>query len=137
MSIELLFVEPQDWTHAGLPVVKVDGSDYAVAEDDDAANLAAVDSVRDSFWAFRSEFIGSFLGISDAAIKAIAEMQGKLCEESQEIIELLIGDRHYEFIEKAIATDGRGHFLSPYDGEEQDGEDVSPALEGKLVYRLS
>jgi len=136
MSIELLFVEPQSWKHAGLPVVKVDGATYAVAEDDDAADFAAVDAVRDSFWAFRAEFIGSFLGISDVAIKAISKMQGELCEDAQEIIELLLGDRRYEFVDAAIAADGRGHFLAPYDGEERDGEDVSPPLEGKLLYRL-
>ena len=140
-DIGLLFVEPTGHEHHGLTVVKIhggefDGAEYAVASTEDEASKAALSAAEDSLWAFNSEFIGSFLGLSDTQTKAIAEMQGRLCEDAQEIVRLLLGARCAEFVESAVDTDGRGHFLSPYDGEETDGEDVSPALGGKTVFRL-
>ena len=35
-----------------------------------------------------------------------------------------------EFIEDAISSDGRGHFLSPYDGEENEEGDY-------FIYRIN
>ena len=136
-GIELLFVEPMDWEHHGLRCVKVDGEEYAVADDDAAADKAASAAARQSLWAFNSSYIGSFLDLNDNQTKAIGVMQEKLCEDADEIIALLLGTRLGDFLYDAVATDGRGHFLNSYDGEEVDGADVSPALEGKLLYRLS
>jgi hypothetical protein len=137
MSLELLFVEPLDWDHAGLRVVKVGNEEYAVADNADQADKAALECARESLWAFQSTYIGSFLDLSETAIKAIAEMQSKLYEGAQEIIEAMLVGRVDEFLAEAVSVDGRGHFLSHYDGAEQDGEDVSPALKGKLVYRMN
>lgn len=135
-EIESLFVEETNRTHYGLRVVVIDGEDFAVADTEEEAETAARQAAGESLWAFNSYFIGRFLKLSDQQEKAIQEMQGKLCEGAQEIIELLLGDRRREFLQEAIDTDGRGHFLNQYDGEEYDGEDLSPALAGKLAYRL-
>jgi hypothetical protein len=49
-------------------------------------------------------------------------MQGKLCESARPIVEALIEDMDH-FVSDAICADGRGHFLSQYDGEEnEEGE---------------
>ena len=139
-EIELLFFEKQSYSHYGLPVVLIPGEgEYAVAENEAAAQAAANESARDSLWAFNSSFIARFLELNTDQAKAIEEMQRKLCEDAQPIIELLIGDRRHEFLTEAVDADGRGHFLSPYDSEEVDGEDVSPcpSLAGKLLYRIN
>jgi hypothetical protein len=137
MSIELLFIEPLDYTFHGLRVIRIDGEEYAVADTDEQAERAALSAARESLWAFNAVYIGGFLGLNMNQRKAVEKMQGELCEDAQEIIELLLGDRIDELLEDAVDTDGRGHFLSPYDSEETDGEGVSPALEGKLVYRIN
>lgn len=136
-EIELLFAEPMSYEHYGLRVVKVDGEEYAVADTDAQAETAAIEAARSSLWAFNASFIGSFLGLSDDQAKAIGVMQEKLYEDADTIIELLLGTRLGDFLSDAVATDGRGHFLNNYDGEEVDGEDVSPAFEGKYLYRIS
>ena len=46
-------------------------------------------------------------------------MQGKLCESANELVLALIDDMD-KFVSDAISSDGRGHFLSYYDGEEQE-----------------
>jgi hypothetical protein len=49
-------------------------------------------------------------------------MQGELCESANPIIEALIEDMDH-FVSDAISSDGRGHFISRYDGEEnEEGE---------------
>ena len=134
--IEMIFVEKTDREHWGLPVVIVDDTEYAVADNDEQAQKAAIEAARDSLWAFQSSYIASELGLLVRHAEAIAKMQEKLCEDAQPIIELLLGDKADAFLAGAVDTDGRGHFLSPYDSGERDGEDVTPALEGKLLYRL-
>lgn len=141
-EIEMLFVEALNETHYGLPVVKIHGGKWdevevAVADDEAAADKAAREAAQGSLWAFSSSWIGQFLELNDSQTKAIEKMQGELCEDAQEIVALLIGDRLDEFLNNAIEVDGRGHFLSTYDGEEDEGENVSPALAGKLVYRIN
>jgi hypothetical protein len=136
-EIELLFVEPLNWDHWGLPVVRVDGAEYAVADDEEQAQKAALECAREDLWAFNSEWICCQLGLESKHAQAIKKMQEKLCEDAQPIMLLLLGDKVDNILTEALNTDGRGHTLSPYDGEEQDGEHVSPALEGKLVYRIN
>jgi hypothetical protein len=140
-ELELLFIEPCGWDHWGLPVVRIcggdsDGEEYAVADTDDEAQTAAVECARESLWAFNTEYLGGELGWESNQITSIKKMQSELCEDAQPIILQLLGDKAEEILTNAVDMDGRGHFLSGYDGEERDGEDISPALEGKLCYRM-
>lgn len=101
------------------------GSEYLVLTEDEADELAA-ERIKESLWAFNAEFISSHTkhGLDDDQIKALKEMQGKLCESANSIVEALIEDLDH-FIEDAIRCDGRGHFISSYDGEEYEvGEKV-------------
>lgn len=97
-----------------------EGSEYLVLTEDEADELAAK-HICESLWAFNAEFIGSHTkhGLDDEQIEALKEMQGKLCESANFIVEALIEDLDH-FIEDAIRCDGRGHFISSYDGEEHE-----------------
>ena len=103
------------WTHGR--------SEWLVLSDDDADERAA-EAIRDSLWAFRSEFIAGHTRprLNGAGIKALAEMKANMRESAQPLIEALIHDMD-DFIRDAISADGRGHFLASYDFEEceQDG----------------
>jgi hypothetical protein len=96
---------------------------WLVLSDDDADERAA-EAIRDSLWAFRSEFIAGHTRprLNGAGIKALAEMKANMRESAQPLIEALIHDMD-DFIRDAISADGRGHFLASYDFEEceQDG----------------
>ena len=106
-----------------------EGQEYKVLTDEEADQEAETE-IKELLWAFNPQFIlkhtefykESTSREDEAFIKAIKLMQEKLCESANGIIKALIKDLG-EFIEDAIDADGRGHFLSWYDGEEieQDG----------------
>lgn len=81
------------------------------------------EEIRESLWAFNIEFILSHAhdGIEDntRTREAFKKMQQTLCESSNPIIACIIKDLN-AFIEDAVETDGYGHFLSRYDGEETE-----------------
>jgi hypothetical protein len=106
-------------------VYEAEGDEYLVLTEDEANELAA-ERIKESLWAFNAEFISSHTkhGLDDDQIEALKQMQGKLCENANSIVEALIEDLDH-FIEDAIRSDGRGHFISSYDGEEYEvGEKI-------------
>ena len=104
----------------------VDGMEYLVLTDGEADEQAMID-IEDSLWAFSSEFILKACGLySDHnVINSLRKMQEDSCEGCNDFIRALVGGTCgiEEFTEQAILADGRGQFLSTYDGEEweQDG----------------
>lgn len=109
---------------------EVFGNEYLVLTDDEADELCK-EQIEDSLWAFNAEFIAGYTlkSLSDSAIKAIKKCQESLCEDANDLIDCLI-HRKSQFIKDAISSDGRGHFLSSYDGEENE--------EGKFfIYRIN
>ena len=118
------------------------GDEY-IATDDDRAYATAFREISRSLWAFNTDFILDHLKdeikFGDYSVdlgelkKALKALQEKLCEGANAIIHALIDDLN-EFVEDAIAADGRGHFISPYDGEEHE---VTVDGETYYIYRLS
>ena len=102
-----------------LPVIVCDNSEeYAIAFDDDIADAACGGSIEDSVWAFNSAFLSDMTGLDIEVFDALT--RSGLCEGANKAILSIINDTCGidEFCEAAIDADGRGHFLSPYDGEE-------------------
>ena len=88
---------------------------------DEEAEEEAKKEIKFTLWAFNSDFIieHSKIEYSDRVCEILRNMQSELCEGCQEFIEALIEDFD-EFCEDAIQADGRGHFLSYYDGAENE-----------------
>lgn len=99
---------------------------FYVAVDDEDADKLARKNIEDTLWAFNSDFIAEHSsGIREAGergIKALRKMQEDLCESANSIVKALIDDMD-DFVEDAISADGRGHFISSYDGEEYEQGD--------------
>lgn len=98
--------------------------DYLVCTDEEA-DEAAKENILDSLWAFNASFIMSHMKYkangreySDLK-KAIEKMQGELCESANCLIKSMIDDLDH-FVSDAISADGRGHFLTTYDNEENE-----------------
>lgn len=124
------------WDHYGLPTYEVDGKTYAYAESDEVADEATKAYISETVWAFRSGFLLDYLpkGMSE---RAISILQEEMCESANDILKAMVecAGKWDEFVQDAISADGRGHFLSSYDGEEQDSDDVGlPA--GGYAYRI-
>jgi hypothetical protein len=88
--------------------------DYSVLTDDEA-NKAVKGYIEDSLCFFRPNFISSHSNTEEEVIEKLQE----LYENSNKAIKSLIKDFDY-FVDDAILADGRGHFLSSYDGEEHE-----------------
>jgi hypothetical protein len=106
------------------------GSEFLVC-DDENADEKVKDYIRESLWAFNTEFILSHSNIenvSDKLEKSLKKVQGDCNEDCNELMLALIKDFDY-FVEDAIDADGRGHFLNTYDNEENEFE-----YKGKTYY---
>lgn len=126
ISIEDLEI-PED---IELPFVVLDtGASYAVLTEEQA-NARAREEILNSLWAFNAHFIiehcKNYNDMGDyefnSAIESLRHAQENCCENANGLVFALIDDID-EFVEDAIYADGRGNFISGYDGieDEQDG----------------
>ena len=61
--------------------------------------------------------------------KGLRQIQENICEGGNGLVKALISDID-EFVDDAINADGRGHFMSSYDGAEYEQDDL-------YIYRMS
>ncbi len=106
------------------------GNEYKILTDEEA-DKAAEESIEESLWAFNAEFILEHSKIEvvgreyDEIVKAFHKMQETLCESANALVKALvtdINDSIDDFVQAAVEADGRGHFISSYDGEEYESE---------------
>lgn len=106
------------------------GNEYKVLTDEEADETAK-DEILNSLWAFRAEFVlhhtvfyeDSTQTEDQAFIEALQDLQGKIAESATPIVKALIKNLD-EFVSDAIDVDGRGHFISWYDGREHEQNDL-------------
>lgn len=114
--------EPDDLSkeshnHYGLDVYSQGSREYAIGTDSES-DAAAQKNIEDSAWAFNASFLASFCDLPEKVFKAMQDE----CESSNEAVVSLIercGGME-EFSQQAISAGGRGHFMSSYDGEENE-----------------
>lgn len=120
---EFLDCEPEDLSrerhdHYGLALFSMGSKEYAIGTDDEA-DEAAAKHIEGSAWAFNAYFLASF---TDLPEEVFAAMQDK-CEGANDafvkLIERTSGGMK-AFVAEAISEDGRGHFMSSWDGEENE-----------------
>lgn len=83
--------------------------------------------ILDTLWAFNTSFLTNYISCGNKyedkdLEKSLVTLQ-ELCETSNVVIKLLVGNRIDELIEDTISTNGRGVFLASYDGEEIEESD--------------
>jgi hypothetical protein len=100
-------------------------SRYDILTDEEATERA-IESIKQTLWAFNADFLAGETGIDSSVFEAI-QANGK-CEDNNDAVESCIDDID-EFVDAAIAADGRGHFMSSYDGEENEIE-----IDGETYY---
>lgn len=128
---DVVNIEEKGYDHWDLPIVSIDGNEYAVAESESEAIAATELYIRESLWAFNTNFLIRYTSIdktSTRVVDAIQQMQQDLCESANPIIYELVKDNFDELVEDAVGQDGTGHFLSPYDGEEREIKEIFDEL---------
>lgn len=96
-----------------------DSGDWLLLTDSES-NEYCHEYILDSLWAFRPEFLSGETGLDVEVFRSI--QSNDRCESNNEAIQALIKSTCglESFIDSAIGTDGRGHFISSYDGEEHE-----------------
>ena len=82
---------------------------------DEEADEKVKEYIEDSAWTFNPSFLACHSKASIEVFKILSEQ----CESSNEAVLSLIDDFDH-FVEDAIRSDGRGHFLNNYDGVEEE-----------------
>lgn len=109
--------------------------EYLVLTDSEA-DKKAEEEIKNSLWAFNADFIirhcKNYDEMTDweyeASVKSLKQAQASQCESLNALVFALIDDID-DFVEAAIMSDGRGHFISFYDGIENEQN-------GFYIYRV-
>jgi len=102
----------------------IGNQEYLVLNDKEAQTRCE-EEIKQSVWAFNPSFLSFHTGVNEDIIKSVQEH----CEGSNEMLLNSIKDVE-KFINEAIASDGRGHFISYYDGHEHEENEL-------FIYRLN
>ena len=123
-------VDLEDVTEDGNEYI-VDDKTYLVLTDSEA-DEATAEYIQDSVWAFNADFVAEHTKAGSDITEMIKSFQETRYEDANEPLIALIEDMA-EFIDDAVTADGRGHFLSSYDGDENE-----IMLEGTyyFIYRI-
>jgi hypothetical protein len=101
---------------------------------DRQANKETREYILNYLWTFNADFILKHSKHLDVLNQkdlknSIYKLQIDLCESANPVMRALIKNIN-KFIEDAINSDGRGHFLSSYDGNEIE-------YDGFYIYRIN
>lgn len=113
-------------------VFELGNQEYLVLTDSEA-NRYSKEYILETVWAFNSWFIldnlnSKFNKADRDTMEEIVKMAQEKCEGGNEIILGMITKR--SFVSEAISSDGRGHFLSSYDGNENEQDNY-------FIYRIN
>lgn len=114
--------------HMGMWCVEYDDCDYAI-DTEAVATKAVTEYIRERLWAFRPDFLERFApdGVDADMIK---HMIGDRCEDANDQVTRLVGNRLDDLVDEAISEDGIGHFLNSYD---DDYKEVTTSGGNKLI----
>lgn len=110
-------------------VYTLGGNDYLILTDEEADELAKT-YILDSVWAFNADFLKYYLCDGMLTADQITALRGDSCEDINDAFLIMLGDKKEQFVEDAISSDGRGHFISSYDGNEYE-------VGNYFVYRIN
>lgn len=117
-------IELQRWDHWGLPVINIGGSQDMAIGTDVLADRAVYMEIMESLWAFNTEWLAQHSRRSYEFIHALQARH----EAGNDAIRATIRNKK-KFVEDAVAADGRGHFLSSWDGSEHTLDDYFVRVE--------
>lgn len=103
-------------------MVETEEGEFLVLTDEEADERVK-SYIEEMLWSFNINFLQQFLPeqIQDFAEDILKPLQEN-CESSNEAIKSLVNwEKNKDaIVEEAVLSDGRGHFLSSYDGEEHE-----------------
>lgn len=129
----------KEWNPETQTAKMVDGSEWLVLTDEEA-DAKAAEEIKESLWAFNTCFIIDHMVNNDELNsrekeqlnRSLQQVQQTCCENCNALIYAIIGAENGidNFVDDAIAEDGRGNFLAYYDGKEEETENF-------FIYRVN
>ena len=104
-------------THYGLPIVIIDGDEYAVAVTEQEAFEACCENIESSLCYFKPSFLAEQTELPIEVFEALANASFEDNEVYKDLIERVTTIEN--FVQEAIDCDGMGHFLATYDLKER------------------
>lgn len=105
--------------------------EYLVFHNDEV-NDAVKEYIKGSLWSFNAQFLSSSTNLPHEVFSALAELGEKANESIKALIEDSCGMD--AFVNRAVYADGRGAFISDYDGEEHE---IRIGDEYYYIYRVN
>lgn len=103
---------------------------YCVTEEE--AREVAIQGIKYSLWAFRYSYLCHWIpALCNINEKHWQGFVGNVCEDANDFIEALIGDKFNDFVDDAIRCDGVAHFMNSYDGQ------ITDEIQGYLIVRTN
>lgn len=100
--------------------IEINEKTYLKLTDKEADELAKQEIIN-TLWAFTPAFLSDMTELSEKTFEKLSE----LYEDANEVVLFVVENSCGidEFVKAAIKSDGRGHFISSYDGKEieEDG----------------
>lgn len=126
----LNLINDSKWKYYGqLPIIEVNGEEWAIALTEEDATRAAEEYVEEVVWAFDADYLQDITGIPEEMFRAVQDKCERANDAILACIEATCGIESFK--DHAIADNGRGA-LSGYNGVEEefqleDREDISYA----------
>ena len=118
----------------GLQVIEIDGKEWALFTDEEA-DKAVKSYIEESLWAFNKSFLADQTGLPEEVFSTLQQD----CESSNDAILSIVekcGDMD-TLVSDAVSSDGRGNFLSPYDGHEKKWGDLSEEVQLGILLAMN
>lgn len=110
----------QEWMDEEGCVIEYDEDGDYIALTEEEADEKAKEYILDSLWNFSPSFLADETGLDECIFQALID-NGKYERNNGAILSLIeVGNDIDDFVAGAISTDGRGHFLNTYDGNEEE-----------------
>ena len=118
----------------GLQVTEIDGKEWTLFTDEEA-DKAVKSYIEESLWAFNKSFLADQTGLPEEVFSTLQQD----CESSNDAILSIVekcGDMD-TLVSDAVSSDGRGNFLSPYDGHEKKWGDLSEEVQLGILLAMN
>ncbi len=117
-----------------LSTVEINGEEWALGNDTEV-DKAVKSYIEETLWAFNKTFLADQTGLPEEVFAALQVD----CENSNDAILSIIekcGDMD-SLVSDAVSSDGRGHFLSAYDGEEKEWSDLDQGIQLGILLAMN
>ena len=124
----------KDYDHYGLSIIDIEGEEWVLGNDTEV-DKAVKSYIEETLWAFNKSFLSDQTGLPEEVFSTL-QQDGESSNDAILSIVEKCGDMD-TLVSDAMSSDGRGHFLSPYDGHEKEWGDLSEEVQLGILLAMN